>query len=1170
MPVSLWAARNGEQRPNFLIPTVRSPGSLFDQCGSCDQKLALELHTDDYGSETSWILVPGARVTGCEVNETYSGSLYPNFNGGVTSVELITAKICAHQEYIFTLFDSNHDGFCCQYGKGSYTLSLSGAIVGSSANRTFQGNLSSSFVAPLAPTPLPTSLPSSSPSVYPTDMPSSSSRCGACDQTARLTIMTDNYGQEITWRFKSGTLQDDCASTVDIKGGPYSRYDGGKIYVEEITRQVCAYQDYELTIYDSAGDGLCCGSYGNGSYSLYITPSNRNTLFIVADKATFRSSNISEYFVAPYVTHLPTFSPTHLLTKPKSESPSSTPSLAPTLMQSTEPSLACGSCDQTVTLNLHTDNYGSETSWVFKSAQHAYGCSWVETVWSPPYRNHEGGEIFTSILSTTACAREDYIFTIFDSPRNSELSPDGLCCSHGRGNFSISLNGVMLATRTFKGASTTLRFHVDSIPTLSPTRFPTQRPTVDSNLQPSLHPTFEGSIPISSAPSYFSSPTPSQPTSEFLDSIPTPLPSGLPSQLPTLIPSLFFSFSSHSPTAASVKTIPPSLSPTTFDTIRIRTTLVLVTSLNETFSMEQEISVLTPISKFLNLSLKSIENFNADIKLDRRRSLSNRSGNLRHRVLSSTPTLRVTFDVVISLSAARLDSASEFASSIESALVDPMFLSSVSEQLGLIVVVLDIFTAIIHRPPSVSFTAAPIANPTRGPFQINVIEGTIPNQPSESDTASTNFAVVCAVSVAFVAMCLITVTGAVPRQRCVQKCHEHPRCSTFVRAGYFRRFLPQDKKRRYSQSRIETVHEARTLRFSTMRKSLSVLSPNTSKKNKILLPSTRRPTPQQWDAARAARSCRNNELIPVTSSACDGITTSDIAYGEDQVVALIKATDDARTSPIVKGDAQAYMSFDNSSSDSLSRGSSTKGNTDCNIDQDGISPPVLFDGKFGLSLFGFDTTDGEPADSITKPIDVAFSGARQLLGINSGASQRHVPSKAVLSQNRDSNVEPRRSGDVSMSENDQQLQENSSGHYSQIARFFPLTFGSNTPDGALDSTYTGENSSNSENYETFSDASDLEAVLRPTEDQRRFSVPSFLRLQRGISNTVRGIDFEPWFQHSPDNRAASIQSPTDFFTIDLSSSDDESNDFDKRRTGTVNLARNFFRFGSHNNQSSES
>jgi len=73
-----------------------------------------------------------------------------------------------------------------------------------------------------------------------------------------LTLLTDNYGGETTWNL----WKTDPASFV-ADGGPYNN--GESVIFEQCISDGC----YTFGIYDSYGDGICCG-YGDGNYSITV------------------------------------------------------------------------------------------------------------------------------------------------------------------------------------------------------------------------------------------------------------------------------------------------------------------------------------------------------------------------------------------------------------------------------------------------------------------------------------------------------------------------------------------------------------------------------------------------------------------------------------------------------------------------------------------------------------------------------------------------------------------------------------------------------------------------------------------------------------------------------------------------------------------------------------
>ena len=97
-----------------------------------------------------------------------------------------------------------------------------------------------------------------------------------------LTIILDNYPEETSWDIQ------DSGGNVVASGGTYgSSPDGSTITADVCVPDGC----YDFTIYDSYGDGICCG-YGNGSYTL--SDDAGNTL---ASGGSFGSSETTNFCV---------------------------------------------------------------------------------------------------------------------------------------------------------------------------------------------------------------------------------------------------------------------------------------------------------------------------------------------------------------------------------------------------------------------------------------------------------------------------------------------------------------------------------------------------------------------------------------------------------------------------------------------------------------------------------------------------------------------------------------------------------------------------------------------------------------------------------------------------------------------------------------------------------
>ena len=78
------------------------------------------------------------------------------------------------------------------------------------------------------------------------------------DATILVSILTDNYGGETSWE-----VTENPGGTVEASGGPLS---SSTLYSIEVCVDPAGC--YDFTIYDSFGDGICCG-WGEGWYEVY-------------------------------------------------------------------------------------------------------------------------------------------------------------------------------------------------------------------------------------------------------------------------------------------------------------------------------------------------------------------------------------------------------------------------------------------------------------------------------------------------------------------------------------------------------------------------------------------------------------------------------------------------------------------------------------------------------------------------------------------------------------------------------------------------------------------------------------------------------------------------------------------------------------------------------------
>lgn len=101
-----------------------------------------------------------------------------------------------------------------------------------------------------------------------------------------LTLNLDRYGNETTWE-----LMDLSNSNTIGSGGPYTQQASSGVYPEPpIPFANLADGDYRFSIFDSYGDGICCG-FGNGSYEL-VEDATSN---VVASGGSFAADDITDF-----------------------------------------------------------------------------------------------------------------------------------------------------------------------------------------------------------------------------------------------------------------------------------------------------------------------------------------------------------------------------------------------------------------------------------------------------------------------------------------------------------------------------------------------------------------------------------------------------------------------------------------------------------------------------------------------------------------------------------------------------------------------------------------------------------------------------------------------------------------------------------------------------------
>eukprot|EP00613_Pedinella_sp_CCMP2098_P018184 CAMPEP_0171771212 /NCGR_PEP_ID=MMETSP0991-20121206/53935_1 /TAXON_ID=483369 /ORGANISM="non described non described, Strain CCMP2098" /LENGTH=604 /DNA_ID=CAMNT_0012376459 /DNA_START=367 /DNA_END=2178 /DNA_ORIENTATION=- len=108
----------------------------------------------------------------------------------------------------------------------------------------------------------------------------------------------------------------------------------------------------------------------------------------------------------------------------------------PTQYPTPVPSVACGTCDGTLTLEVTTDEYPGEMTWALDSdtrrcsgdALSGSGSAWGLSPTS------------TITITESLCGDISYTWTIYDS------YGDGICCAYGQGSYRLLVGGVVVQT----------------------------------------------------------------------------------------------------------------------------------------------------------------------------------------------------------------------------------------------------------------------------------------------------------------------------------------------------------------------------------------------------------------------------------------------------------------------------------------------------------------------------------------------------------------------------------------------------------------------------------------------------------------------------------------------------------------------------------------------------
>ena len=315
------------------VDTCQDSVCSYDHdCAGCglSSLITVDIKTDDFPEETTWEIL----------DYTTSERVMANVEGGYGNCgrKYTKSQCVGDGGYLFVIYDSEGDGLCCEYGRGTYEVKVGDErkVLGAEFE-----SIKSHFFSVFSPStssfsPTKTKSPAASPSASPTSSPTITTEPTAVSCVGRpnkitVDIETDFHPEETSWVIK------DFETDEEIARSP--KYNG---MAHKYSTQICVDKgSYIFSIHDSADDGICCTSH-SGSYTVSVDGVSKATggefksaamhLISIDDTIATSDPNNSIPTYAPTLTESPTGTPTD------SQLPSFTPSDVPTLMPSTTPS----------------------------------------------------------------------------------------------------------------------------------------------------------------------------------------------------------------------------------------------------------------------------------------------------------------------------------------------------------------------------------------------------------------------------------------------------------------------------------------------------------------------------------------------------------------------------------------------------------------------------------------------------------------------------------------------------------------------------------------------------------------------------------------------------------------------------------------------------------------
>jgi len=207
----------------------------------------------------------------------------------------------------------------------------------------------------------------------------------------RLELQTDTFPSDTSWEFL------DRSRNATLMKASNTKYSSLNLDI----REVCLDRgEYEYTLYDTFGDGLCC-NHGRGYYKIFYQRDDGSWQLVVAG-SQFESTEVHHIFI----------------------------------QDGRDFQLTCKPPQKKITFEIFTDQYGNDTSWEFKQ------------LGGPIIATNERVYGAREVDSRDFCVDDSslYELTIYDD------YGDGMCCHYGKGHYKIIID----SDETLSGKETIL------------------------------------------------------------------------------------------------------------------------------------------------------------------------------------------------------------------------------------------------------------------------------------------------------------------------------------------------------------------------------------------------------------------------------------------------------------------------------------------------------------------------------------------------------------------------------------------------------------------------------------------------------------------------------------------------------------------------------------------